>query len=372
MSLSFRRVYSVLKGKASPEISALGDKYGALKKILDEEKSTTETVAINKVRQSQSQHVVKGLKKDIKMDGPKLNERLAKYTEIPMKFKAKNEEYTAIASFLSLARVNLDWSVYDYEKIPGEAERVKNSSDVNIETQNVVQETHVDLPEVMFLGRCNVGKSSLINAILSKKKQLEIESYARVKETAGYTPCLNFYNVGGRFRLVDSPGYGVKGREWQGELVFKYLQNRRNLQNCYLILDAEIGINAYDELILQNLTQAGVRFDIIFNKIDKIPVSKRMGRMVELVTTGIVGDLNIKPRCYCVSCKDDERSGVTEVMVSVLESCNLPIGKGLVANVKKRVVRADLERAKYRNAKKSERRQQKQQKKSSKGSKLST
>ena len=278
--------------------------------------------------------------------GSEIMKELAKLTALPLKWKASHKEYTSIAGFLTLAHIALEWSIYDYRKIP------------------MMEVAGKELPEVIFLGRCNVGKSSLINALLSKKKDTVVQSYARVKNQAGYTPCLNFYNVGGRFRLVDCPGYGVKGREWQGKLVFEYLQKRDNLQNTYLILDAEIGLNAYDELLLQNLTEVGVRFDIIFNKIDKIPKDKRKERVLELVTTGAIGELNMTPRCYAVSSNEKLRSGITEVMVSVIESCGIwqdgEAGR-LVAAKKKHVVRAEVARQKYKRGKKEHKEMQKKQ-----------
>lgn len=278
--------------------------------------------------------------------GLEIMKELAKLTALPLKWKASHKEYTSIAGFLTLAHVALEWSIYDYRKIP---------------TMEVAGK---ELPEVILLGRCNVGKSSLINALLSKKKDAVVQPYARVKNQAGYTPCLNFYNVGGRFRLVDCPGYGVKGREWQGKLVFEYLQKRGNLQNTYLILDAEVGLNAYDELLLQNLTDVGVRFDIIFNKIDKIPRDKRKARILDLVTTGFIGGLSMTPRCYAVSSNEQSRTGITEVMVSVIESCGIwqdgEAGR-LVAAKKKHVVRAEVARQQYKRGKKEHKELQRKQ-----------
>lgn len=278
-------------------------------------------------------------------DGPKIMKELAKLTPMPLKWRASNQEYTSIARFLTLAQVNLEWSIYDYDKIP----ELANGK---------------ELPEVIFLGRCNVGKSSLINALLSKKKDSVVQSYARVKQQAGYTPCLNFYNIGGKFRLVDCPGYGIKGREWQGNLIFEYLQKRTNLQNTYLILDAEVGLNEYDELILQNLTDMAVRFDIIFNKIDKIPKEQRLPRILELVNKGVIGNLNMKPRCYAVSCNEKARSGIAEVMISIIESCGIwQNGQtgGLDPVKKKHVVRAEVARQRYKLGKKEHKEKQRKQ-----------
>lgn len=301
------------------------------------------TIALSKKIQSQPSRKLKDID-----DGPIIMKELSKLTPINLKWKATHKEYTSIASFLTLAKIGLEWSIYDYKKL--------------LEIQNT--SNYRELPEIIFLGRCNVGKSSLINMLLSKKKQKEVECYAKVKQQAGYTPCLNFYNIGGKFRLVDTPGYGVKGREWQGKLVFEYLQKRENLQNTYLILDAEVGLNQYDELIIQNLFDLGIKFDIIFNKIDKIPKPERTEKILELVNNGIIGQLNMKPRCYAVSCNETFRSGITEVMVSALESCELIKDgetKNLIPAKKKCKVRAEVIKNRYKQGKKEHKEQQRRE-----------
>ncbi|ODV84602.1 hypothetical protein CANARDRAFT_8585 [[Candida] arabinofermentans NRRL YB-2248] len=278
------------------------------------------------------------------IDADYLNRYFSKDSLIPITDLTKSQ-LTHINKLFNTSKIYIDWSIYDYTQIPGEEERLKLEERINdtapvdqddgevvefdkyetdvkqpliknnmklghikfIENKNkkiLNQEIQNNLPEIILLGRCNVGKSSLINCILSPTnlKLNNPKELARVKNYAGYTPCLNFYNIGGLFRLVDSPGYGVKGKEWQGELVFKYLMNRRVLKNCYLILDGKIGLNQYDEEIIKNLYELGIQFDIIFSKIDKLKQFNRLQHLIELIENqSILNQLKMKPRFYFVN-----------------------------------------------------------------------
>lgn len=93
-----------------------------------------------------------------------------------------------------------------------EMTKYDEDDDSNQATEKVRKVQEFDtLPEVIFIGRCNVGKSSLLNQLFAKRNQ-KARKYAKVKQKAGYTVCMNFYNIGGMIRLVDSPGYGRKGK----------------------------------------------------------------------------------------------------------------------------------------------------------------
>src|SRR5690348_14321987 len=96
------------------------------------------------------------------------------------------------------------------------------------------------LPEVAFVGRSNVGKSSLINALTGRK------TLARVSQTPGRTRELNFFNLGKTLILVDLPGYGYAkaskelAAEWQ-RLIFAYLSGRASLKRVLLLIDSRRG-----------------------------------------------------------------------------------------------------------------------------------
>ena len=125
------------------------------------------------------------------------------------------------------------------------------------------------MPEIAFLGRSNVGKSSLINAIAGQKK------LAFTSNTPGRTQSLNFYRMEDKMYFVDLPGYGYakvplasKG-EW-AKLIEHYLQERKTLKLSFLILDARRGWMDMD-LDLKNWLEANNRpYVVVASKIDKL------------------------------------------------------------------------------------------------------
>lgn len=136
-------------------------------------------------------------------------------------------------------------------------------------TQSLDQLPPPTFPEVAFAGRSNVGKSSLLNALMGRK------SLARVSVTPGRTRQLNFFDVGGRLMLVDMPGYGyaeapkqVKA-DWQG-LMFDYLRGRPNLGRVLLLLDSRIEVKPADHAVMELLDRAAVSFQLVLTKTDAL------------------------------------------------------------------------------------------------------
>ena len=123
------------------------------------------------------------------------------------------------------------------------------------------------LPEVAFAGRSNVGKSSLLNALVGRR------ALARTSKTPGRTQQLNFFELGGRLVLVDLPGYGyaaapkAKVEAWSG-LVRDYLRGRPSLRQVCLLIDARHGVKRSDEEIMELLAQAAVPFQLLLTKGD--------------------------------------------------------------------------------------------------------
>jgi GTP-binding protein len=127
-----------------------------------------------------------------------------------------------------------------------------------------------DRPEIAFAGRSNVGKSSLINALLNRK------SLARTSNTPGRTQELNFFlTETADFYLVDMPGYGfakapkTKVDAWT-DLIKDYLRGRPTLRRVYVLIDARHGIKPVDETIFALLDEAAAIYQIVLTKIDKI------------------------------------------------------------------------------------------------------
>src|SRR5687767_7748713 len=124
-------------------------------------------------------------------------------------------------------------------------------------------------PEVAFAGRSNVGKSSLINALVGHS------GLARTSNTPGRTRELNFFApADGGLMLVDMPGYGYarvsksESEAWT-RLVFDYLRGRPNLRRVYLLVDARHGLKDSDRAALDLLDKAAVSYQIALTKADK-------------------------------------------------------------------------------------------------------
>jgi GTP-binding protein len=126
-----------------------------------------------------------------------------------------------------------------------------------------------DLPEVAFAGRSNVGKSSLINALVGQKY------LARASNEPGRTREVNFFLLNDRIRLVDLPGYGFARASKKAVDKFQnlgrdYLRGRPNLKRVYLLIDARHGLKAVDAEALDALDLAAVSYQIVLTKADKI------------------------------------------------------------------------------------------------------
>lgn len=129
------------------------------------------------------------------------------------------------------------------------------------------------LPEIAFAGKSNVGKSSLINALMNRK------SYARISATPGKTQTINFYNINERLYLVDLPGYGYakvsekEKKEW-GRLVERYLHGSKQLKAVFLLIDIRHDPSANDRIMYEWITAQGYKPVIIATKLDKIKRSQ--------------------------------------------------------------------------------------------------
>ena len=141
------------------------------------------------------------------------------------------------------------------------------------------------LPEIAFAGKSNVGKSSLINALMNRK------SYARISATPGKTQTINFYNINQEFYLVDLPGYGyakVSEQEKQkwGQMVERYLHGSKQLRAVFLLIDIRHDPSANDKMMYDWIVSWGYHPIIIATKLDKIKRSQK-DKQVKAVRQGL-------------------------------------------------------------------------------------
>jgi GTP-binding protein len=154
-----------------------------------------------------------------------------------------------------------------------------------------------DVPEVAFVGRSNVGKSSLLNAVVNADIKALL---ARTSSTPGFTKTMNLYGVGagngvvikkmpggrdkivgiGGMTIVDMPGYGEGSLSSWGVEIMKYITNRKQLRRVFVLIDAEVGVKDKDRSLLASLRLAGVSHQVILSKLDKlyIPDAKEVKR----------------------------------------------------------------------------------------------
>lgn len=129
-------------------------------------------------------------------------------------------------------------------------------------------------PEYAFIGRSNVGKSSLINMLLGRK------NLARTSNTPGKTQLLNYYLINDQWYVVDLPGYGYarvsqkKRRSWE-HMIHSYLINRRSLQCAVVLIDAMIPPQDNDIEFINWLGEKRIPFIIVYTKTDRLREDER-------------------------------------------------------------------------------------------------
>lgn len=142
------------------------------------------------------------------------------------------------------------------------------------------------LPEVAFAGKSNVGKSSLINALMNRK------ALARTSSQPGKTQTINFYNVNNALYFVDLPGYGyAKANEavkaqW-GKMVERYLHKSKQLKQVFLLVDIRHAPSENDRTMYDWITRSGYQPVIIATKLDKIKRSQVQGQLKQI--RGVLG-----------------------------------------------------------------------------------
>jgi len=173
------------------------------------------------------------------------------------------------------------------------------------------------LPEIGFAGKSNVGKSSLINALMNRK------ALARTSATPGKTQTINFYNINEEMYLVDLPGYGyakVSEEEkvkW-GKMIERYLNTSKQLKAVFLLIDIRHDPSANDKMMYSWIVEQGFHPIIIATKLDKIKRSQ-VQKQVKTIRTG----LNLLPGTIVIPFSAETKQGREEIwdlMDQILEN----------------------------------------------------
>ncbi|MEX2647937.1 MAG: ribosome biogenesis GTP-binding protein YihA/YsxC [Alphaproteobacteria bacterium] len=159
------------------------------------------------------------------------------------------------------------------------------------------------LPEIAFTGRSNVGKSSLLNALVGRR------DLARTSQTPGRTRMLNLFDLDGRLVLVDLPGYGhasaprAEIKAWTG-LAERYLRGRPTLRRVLVLIDARRGAMAGDRAVMAALDAAAVVYQAILTKADAVKPGALAQRLAALEA-----ELARRPAAYPVVIATSARTG---------------------------------------------------------------
>ncbi|SDB05892.1 ribosome biogenesis GTP-binding protein YihA/YsxC [Eubacterium oxidoreducens] len=158
---------------------------------------------------------------------------------------------------------------------------------VNLETVCGYTSTLPDntLPEVAFAGKSNVGKSSLINALMNRK------ALARTSAQPGKTQTINYYNINEEIYLVDLPGYGfakvseAEKKKW-GEMIEKYLHTSKQLKKVFLLIDIRHKPSANDKMMYDWIVYQGFEPVIVATKLDKLKRSQ-VQKQIKILKEGL-------------------------------------------------------------------------------------
>ena len=170
------------------------------------------------------------------------------------------------------------------------------------------------LPEVAFAGRSNVGKSSLLNALVGQK------SLARTSNTPGRTRQVNYFLLDERVYLVDLPGYGYaraakRAVAGWNRLIQDYLRGRAGLRRVFLLIDARHGLKASDQPTLALMNAAAVSYQVVLTKADKVKASE-LEKTVERTAKALTKHPAAYPDLIVTSAR--KGTGLTDLRTAIL------------------------------------------------------
>jgi GTP-binding protein len=177
---------------------------------------------------------------------------------------------------------------------------------------------NVEHPEIAFAGRSNVGKSSLINLLLNRKK------LARTSSTPGKTQTINFYRVNHQLYMVDLPGYGYTkapekiNLQWR-QSIDQYFRNRHNLCGVFQLIDSRHEPTAMDMRVCEWLMETGLLKGVCAVKTDKLG-SSRVKQSLNRIATF----LRLPPDIPLIACSSHTRTGRDELWTNIRNTIQIP------------------------------------------------
>ncbi len=173
------------------------------------------------------------------------------------------------------------------------------------------------VPEIAFAGRSNVGKSSLINCLTNRNK------LARTSATPGKTATLNFYDIAGKYRFVDLPGYGyakvskTEQEKW-AKMIEQYLSNRYNLVQVIQLVDARHKPSKDDITMINWIRSFGYHPLVVATKLDKLKKSE-----IEKNLTTIYNTLELDDSALLLPFSSEKRTGREELLEIIDQLCSI-------------------------------------------------
>ena len=188
----------------------------------------------------------------------------------------------------------------------------KNSTFIKSLT-NVKEKPSGQLPEVLIVGKSNVGKSSLINALTGQNR------LAFTSSKPGHTKLLNYYNIDNKFYLVDAPGYGfAKGGvdldRLFGEMMESYFNDNNELKLVLLLLDSRRKMNENDLEILDYVRQEKIPYFLVITKLDKVNQSEKAKLNKHLKEMDLPSDLVFYTSANVTRSLDNLKSAIEKAL----------------------------------------------------------
>ena len=172
-----------------------------------------------------------------------------------------------------------------------------------------------NLPEFCFTGRSNVGKSSIINSLLNKKR------IATTSTKPGHTKKIFFYKITNSFVITDLPGYGFanmskKKKEEISELLFFYLTKRKELKRIFVLVDSRRGLKSSDKSFIELLQKYNLSHQIVFTKFDKVPPNNEKNLLKNIENSNV----NMQEKVIFSSSKT--KIGIKEIRKEIISTVN--------------------------------------------------